>query len=248
MTIQITSSPFSGSMNESANAFITNYEAIDVFTSWTKDEDRVLIKQSAFDAMWNDYEPSIRVMIFPKLVMPLLKDTGQQTLSILRLRKNFSQKKEHILKSHYEERMIGPQIPKYVHMRPYQIDAINAWTNNNYKGIFDMATGTGKTYTALAAIEQLFRDKGGNLAVIIICPYQHLVEQWKEDIVSFGMKPIVCYSSSYQKNWRERLKTAITSFNIGVIKHFCIVSTNATFSLDYVQSEIQKLMKCCISC
>ena len=51
-----------------------------------------------------------------------------------------------------------------------------------------MATGTGKTYTALAAISRLFADKEQNLAVIIICPYQHLVEQWKEDIVAFGMK------------------------------------------------------------
>ena len=58
---------FSGSMNESANAFTTNYEAIDVFTSWSKDEDRVFSKQSAFNAMWNDYEPSIRVLDFPKI-------------------------------------------------------------------------------------------------------------------------------------------------------------------------------------
>ena len=61
---------FSGSMNESANAFISNYEAIDVFASWTKDKDRVLHKQSAFNAMWNDYEPSIKVMDFPDVYKP----------------------------------------------------------------------------------------------------------------------------------------------------------------------------------
>ena len=58
---------FSGSMNESFNAFRQNYEAVDVFTSWTRDEDRVLAKQSAFNAMWNDYEPSIRVREFPQV-------------------------------------------------------------------------------------------------------------------------------------------------------------------------------------
>ena len=58
---------FTGSMNESANAFHRNYEAIDVFTSWTTDEDRVLRKQAAFNAMWNDYEPNIRVVAFPKV-------------------------------------------------------------------------------------------------------------------------------------------------------------------------------------
>lgn len=55
------------------------------------------------------------------------------------------------------------------------------------------------------------------------------------------MKPIICYSASSQKNWRERLKTAVNSFNLGVIQHFCMLSTNATFSLDYVQTEILKL-------
>lgn len=51
--------------NESANAFTSNYEAIDVFASWTQDADRVYTKQSAFSAMWEDYEPSIRVIDFP---------------------------------------------------------------------------------------------------------------------------------------------------------------------------------------
>lgn len=59
---------FSGSMNESFNAFRQNYEAIDIFTSWTNDENRVLAKQSAFNAMWNDYEPSIRFVNSPKLL------------------------------------------------------------------------------------------------------------------------------------------------------------------------------------
>ena len=80
-----------------------------------------------------------------------------------------------------------------------------------------------------------------NLAVIIICPYQHLVEQWKVDIVAFGMKPIVCYSASTQRNWKERLDTAVTSFNFDFKKHFCMVTTNATFSTDYVQRLMQKL-------
>lgn len=58
---------FSGSMNESYNAFRQNYEAIDVFTSWSSDAERVLTKQSAFNAMWNDYEPNIRVREFPQV-------------------------------------------------------------------------------------------------------------------------------------------------------------------------------------
>lgn len=230
---------FSGSMNESANAFTTNYESIDVFTSWTQDADRVFIKQSAFNAMWDDYEPSIKVVEFPEVKEEILRryrvsnridtslDDEQLMITPLSIETTPAQ--------------IGPSIPLHVHMRPYQIDAIEEWAKRDYVGIFDMATGTGKTYTALAAITRLYTDMKQNLAVIIICPYQHLVEQWKEDIVAFGMKPIVCYSASSQRNWRERLKNAITSFNLGVQDHFCMVSTNATFSIDYVQTLVSKL-------
>lgn len=224
---------FSGSMNESANAFVNNYEAIDVFASWTQDAERVYNKQSAFNAMWEDYEPSIRVKAFP--------DINQEILQRYRINNQIDTKlDEELFSANFEDDgvnlpKLGPRIPLSVHMRQYQIDAIEEWARQDYVGIFDMATGTGKTYTALAAASRLFEDKNQNLAVIIICPYQHLVEQWKEDIVAFGMKPIVCYSSSSQRNWRERLINAVESFNLGVIDHFCMVTTNATFSTDSIQ-------------
>lgn len=230
---------FSGSMNESANAFMTNYEAIDVFASWTQDEERVFSKQSAFNAMWNDYEPSIKVMEFPDICDEIIQkyrvdDTIDTTLD------DYQPAKDPV-SIDLSEKKNEPSVPESVRMREYQLDAISEWANHDYRGIFDMATGTGKTYTALAAIADLYAAKSRNLAVIIICPYQHLVEQWKEDIVAFGMKPIVCYSASSQRNWRDRLKTAVTSFNLGVQNHFCMVSTNATFSIDYVQELIHKL-------
>ena len=230
---------FSGSMNESANAFTSNYEAIDVFASWTQDADRVYTKQSAFNAMWEDYEPSIRVIEFPDVKEEVLRRYRVND----RIDTHLDDDSFVVDASPVDEpnTPAGPMIPSYINMRPYQMDAIEEWANRNYVGIFDMATGTGKTFTALAAVSRLFADKNQNLAVIIICPYQHLVEQWKEDIVAFGMKPIVCYSASSQKNWRDRLKTAVTSFNLGIQDHFCMVSTNATFSIDYVQDLMAKL-------
>lgn len=230
---------FSGSMNESANAFTSNYEAIDVFASWTQDAERVYIKQSAFNAMWEDYEPSIKVLDFPEVNEEILR--RYQVDNRINTRLDDETSVDDFTPTDEPVPLAGPKIPSHVQMREYQMDAIEEWAKRNYVGIFDMATGTGKTYTALAATARLFADKNQNLAVIIICPYQHLVEQWKEDIVAFGMKPIVCYSASSQKNWRDRLKTAVTSFNLGVQKHFCMVSTNATFSVDYVQDLVSKL-------
>ena len=231
---------FSGSMNESFNAFRQNYEAVDVFTSWTSDENRVMAKQAAFNAMWNDYEPSIRVRDFPKVADLIVKKYRTDNNTDLSLdEKSFDAESND--ESFATKADNGPHIPSKVKMRPYQIEAIDSWAEKDYRGIFDMATGTGKTYTALAAIATLYKATSNNLAVFIVCPYQHLVEQWKDDIVAFGMKPIVCYSASSQRNWKERLKTAATSFNIGVQNHFCVVTTNATFSSDYVQGIVKKM-------
>lgn len=230
---------FSGSMNESFNAFRQNYEAVDVFTSWTRDEERVLAKQSAFNAMWNDYEPSIRVREFPQVSNLIVSRYLVDRTPDLELDDSIMQDEGRAVAK--REAPTGPHIPSFVKMRPYQIEAINSWAKQGYRGIFDMATGTGKTYTALAALATLYKATNQKLAVFIVCPYQHLVEQWKDDIVAFGMKPIICYSASSQKNWKERLKTAATGFNIGVQNHFCVVSTNATFSGEYVQSIVKKM-------
>ncbi len=231
---------FSGSMNESANAFSYNYESIDVFTSWSSDEKRVFAKQEAFNAIWNDHEPNIRVTDFPNVEKEIIRKYQQNTIT------DFSKateiiNKENITNDDTHIKNSYPRIPKGVEIREYQKEAIYQWEKENFVGIFDMATGTGKTYTALAAAAHLFSKSDNNLAVIIVCPYQHLVEQWKEDIENFGMKPIVCYSASKQRNWKDRLKLATTSFNLKVKNHFCVVTTNATFSSQFVQDQIASL-------
>jgi len=236
---------FTGSMNESANAFSHNYESIDVFTSWTEEEDRVFTKQAAFNAMWGDYEPHIKVMDFPRLSEEIISRFKRNDVIDLSIdEREYQRSLDPMvtdLPANDGEAPRGPHVPSSVCLRPYQNDAIASWENHNFSGIFDMATGTGKTYTALAAIARLYECMGERLGVIIVCPYQHLVEQWKKDIEAFGMKPIVCYSASTQRNWRQRLQTAITGFSLGVHKHFCAVLTNATFSSDYVQNQLNHL-------
>lgn len=234
---------FTGSMNETAMAFSHNYESIDVFKSWTVDSERVFAKQSAFNAMWNDYEPNISVLEFPNVEKTIIERYKKETISdfsnVVLIPKEKQKKPNKEINPVVE--IIGPHVPSYVKIRPYQEEAISAWEKANYKGIFDMATGTGKTYTGLAAVAHLFSKNNNRLGVIIVCPYQHLVEQWKEDIIAFGMKPIICYSASKQKNWNDRLKTAVKGFTIGAIDHFCAVTTNDTFSGDFFQSQLAQL-------
>lgn len=233
---------FSGSMNESSTAFMHNCESIDVFKSWEGGSDarRVMNKQLSFKAIWENYEPHMSVLDFPEAAKEKLFE----------YRKSNSINHEDVEASPQDDLDISleqtitieePHIPKGVTIRPYQESAIMNWENRDYVGIFDMATGTGKTYTGLAAIVQLYKNRKAPLAVLIVCPYQHLVTQWVEDIVAFGMKPVICHSASTQKKWRSRLKDACLSLELGISDYICAIFTNATYGTDFVQNTISHI-------
>ena len=140
------------------------------------------------------------------------------------------------------EHPIGARMPEEIQLRDYQQAAVAAWAGSNYRGIFSMCTGAGKTISGLAAVAKLSQDLNDCLATIIVCPYQHLVEQWVEDIVKFNIKPIIGYSSSSQKDWKKRLEKAIRDQRMIPKKSFfCLVCTNATFSSAFVQEQIDKI-------
>lgn len=224
---------FTGSMNETYSGLLQNYESIDVFCSW-RDEDleRVTIKENAFDNLWDNLDIAMEVIPFPHVAMERLnsyKTDNTQSLC------------EKIEDENSIENTFFT-VPKSVKFYDYQEDAIKAWTSNSYCGIFDMATGAGKTFTALGALSLLSKNLNHKIAVVIVAPYQHLVEQWVEDINQFNVKPIVAYSYPGQK-WRKLFSDAVTAYNVGAIDNFCIIATNATFALDDFQNILKKFKK-----
>jgi len=239
---------FSGSMNESATAMSINYESIDVFRSWgdKNEANRVRLKQNAFHSIWNNGEPNIKVLDFPSISQALIEKYRKSLPNFNIDNEQFPQKNKAKRitdgKINLTTAAVGPRIPGNISLHDYQKEAIAAWVGENYHGIFDMATGTGKTFTGLGAISKLSEDLNDKLAVIIVCPYQHLVEQWVEDIVRFNMKPIVGYSSSPQKDWKQRLSKAVRDQILRADKSFfCFVCTNATFANRDVQEQISKI-------
>lgn len=235
---------FSGSMNETENAFTSNYEIVDVFTSW-QDEDRVKIKEQAFDKLWNNNDDNATIYDFPKIAKEKLLSYKKDSVDWEIDKKEFEEGLKEITTKYDIDKLKlvtnSPEIPNGLSLFDYQVEAINNWKNNKYCGIFDMATGTGKTYTGLGAITQLYKDLNGKLAVIIVCPYQHLVNQWVEDILDFNINPIIGYSSSEQKDFKQKIKMAIIDYNLGVRNFFCFVCTNGTFATEYIQSQINNI-------
>ena len=224
---------FTGSMNETYSGLLQNYESIDVFCSWRdEDYDRVNIKENAFDNLWDNLDTAMEVIPFPKVAVERLNSYKVEKTEPLCVE----------IQNEDDSQDVFFKIPDNVYLYDYQREAIESWKNNNYCGIFDMATGAGKTFTALGALSALSKNLNNHIAVVIVAPYQHLVEQWVEDIIQFNVKPIVGYSYPGQK-WRKQFSDAVTAYNVGAIDNFCVIATNATFSLNDFQSILQKFKK-----
>lgn len=226
-----------GSNNETGNAISKNFESFDVFDNWSNDEniERTQLIIDSFDNLWANHDDCVDVIPFPKLAL-----------------KKFEKYKEYdtdtviSIENEYKKKQIKSTFfipPKNITFYGYQETAVSNWMENKSVGIFDMATGSGKTYTGLYALSELSLKLENNIAVVIVVPYQHLVEQWVEDINVFGVKPIIAYSNSKYKNWEEKFSDAINAYSFGVIKNFCIITTTSTFSLDRFQKHLKKIRK-----
>ena len=235
---------FSGSMNESANALTANYEVVDVWCSWKGDEqnERVKNKITAFSSIWNDVEPNVKIIHFPELRQEIIDRYKRKEITDYGIASQDEIDEQPLFEMFQPVSKI-PSTPADFSFHDYQKEAVDKWETKRFRGIFDMATGTGKTFTGLGAVVRLCNAIQSRLAVFIVCPYQHLVEQWVEDIERFNIKPIIGYSASPQKDWLKRLELAIRDQKLKIKgrEFFCFVCTNATFSTEKVQTLLDKL-------
>lgn len=237
---------FSGSMNESSTAMTVNYETIDVYCSWKGEKMRVEAKEKAFASIWVNKEPNVNIIDFPELKQEIINRYKTHKIDYEEDIK-YIDSTNSIVDFKTNDEIISmcnkPQIPNGFKFYEYQNDAINKWQHNGFRGVFDMATGTGKTYTGLGALTRLAEFLNYQLAVIIVCPYQHLVEQWVEDIEKFNIIPIIGYSASRQKDWKKRLQCAILDQKLKVknSNFLCFICTNATYTSEFVQQQIMKI-------
>lgn len=210
---------FSGSMNESENAFTKNYETVDIFCSWKSEDEkkRVVQKEKAFAAIWGNYDEKLKVLHFPSIDKAILE-------KYKRGKSDFDLDKKEFLKNENVSFDIthsnkttetlavadsgkvknveffdfhGGKIP-----RQHQLMAIKNFKQNNFQSLFAMATGTGKTLTSLFAANELSRNVELS-SVLIIVPLKDLVDQWQKDIENCFNGTIIPIRSGIE--WKEKL-------------------------------------------
>ena len=226
---------FRGSYNESVQG-LRNYEGIDIFKSWEAPYLPFVEKLTQrFNMLWENRDPNVLVLDLPEAAKEQILQlrtnerpyTEPERVKLRRLRDQAP--------LHY---VAKPKVPDHILLRDYQLEAIEKWFEHDCQGLLEMATGTGKTITALSASAHLFEQEK-QLAVIITVPYQHLVDQWAAESAPFGYQPILAYKS--RAKWLNQLNDEIISFNGGYKPFISVITTHTTFSSEGFQQTIGRL-------
>ncbi len=154
---------FSGSANETYSGHTKNYESIDVYRSWIPaDEQRVKVKIDQFNEAWEGSAEGL-------LVFPL----SEQTLAVVR---EYAPTNCPITQ--------GPA-PKPPDKWAHQDQAVQEFLNH-HRGVLEMATGTGKTKTAIKALT-ILQASGKVTSVIITTDGTDLLDQWTKEMDDWAL-------------------------------------------------------------
>lgn len=207
---------FYGSANESLSGYQNNYEKIRVVKSWVATEVKSIEDEcKEFQTLWDGTNPFVKTYNYKE-------SAKANILKVINTRKATGGKAKSTL----------------IKLRDYQEEAINAWVNNDYHGFYVMATGTGKTWTAIFSAKHLVEK---HPAMIVICaPYKHLVNQWADDVEKAFPDAKLIMVSSENPTWETQIAQEIIRKQYKPDNQIIIISTIASFKMERFTSVISR--------
>lgn len=165
---------FSGSINDSKHGF-QNYESVKVFKTWAGTQEYVDADASRFEKIWNRKDRNLKMFTIPQAV------------------------KDKIFELRTPDRpySLPAGSSKWIH----QDMAVKTFLEKEH-GILAMATGTGKTITAMKIINKLF-DSGDIRRVIITMYGNDLLDQWAIQIREHYKNKQINYHYAAQKMMKD---------------------------------------------
>ena len=249
---------FTGSANFTISGLFNNLEEIKIDRSDSLDpmtRNRIESQRKDFENIMREKKKNIEYLSPEKLISAIKTNYGDKDIDELldvetKLRKIKEEKKilEHRkenLMSHDDLELIEPRFPYSAGPRDYQQLAFNNWKNNGQKGLFAMATGTGKTITSLNCLLEIYKRKGYYKAIILV-PTITLVNQWEQECRKFCFSNIIkVYSKNLQ--WRDEIERV--RFNEKYKSDsepeisYIIISTYASYSREKVFNALNAFDK-----
>ena len=239
---------FTGSANFTISGLFNNLEEIKIDRSDSVDkmvQNRIASQREEFDSIMKGKKRNIEYLSPENLITALQSNFGDKDIEELldvekKLRKIKAEKaireRQEQPDMVCEDLNIEPQFPYPSGPREYQKTAFENWKNNGQKGLFAMATGTGKTITSLNCLLEIYKRKGYYKAIILV-PTITLVNQWEQECRKFNFSNII---KVYSKNltWRDEVERVAFNEKYKTEKEpevsYIIISTYASYSRERV--------------
>jgi superfamily II DNA or RNA helicase len=231
-----------------------NIEQLEAFLSWENGRSNKLIKKQIklIDDYFAEKDEDVEYISVSDIEVVLKDRFGKKDINellvqeeqLLRKKKSLisNPKLKKIITKLFNEIEIIRRTPRFPYSegpREYQINAYNSWVANNYKGMFAMATGTGKTITSLNCLLNEYKKTGIYRAIITV-PTTALVEQWKKECAKFNFKNIITVSS--KENWDKNLAFFNTASKL-IDTSYIVIVTYASLPKPKFQSYFTQLPK-----
>ena len=240
---------FSGSANESTHALLPthNYESINVFKTWVPEHAEFLNPHiESFERLWKNESHATAVIDIPVAVREKLISVSRSLDYTPDPEIEAAVAARILAKTGYTASTSSskPREPTTINGQPFkirdhQIATLESWkAKGDFQGTFDLATGAGKTITAIHAVVKLSEAIDG-LACVIAAPYQNLADQWVDILSTFNVYPVKCYVS--RANWEDDLRRTIHELTMGSRKFAAIVVVNRTLKSPEFQECLNKV-------
>lgn len=232
---------FSGSMNETMSALDPrfNSEEITVFKSWNAGQKEYVDNhKESFSRLWSGDTGSSTVVC----AIPEALEAGLRLVSEKFPDAPTAQNEDDRVRTFFEAQLLGkrslPRVPDTLNghafeMREHQMRALRAWAGNAYNGILELATGAGKTITAIYAATKTFEGNDG-IVLIVAVPYQDLADQWCDELQLFGINALRCYGA--RGEWEPALQAYLRRNHGQQVESLAIVVVNRTLKTAHFQN------------
>jgi superfamily II DNA or RNA helicase len=235
---------YKASCNFTLYGLSENLEELEAFLSWENGRSNKLIRKQLklIDNYFNEKDDDVDYLPTKDIEVVLKDRFGNKDISELLVQEEqLLRKKQNLMSSNskikktisniFDKIEIERKTPKFPYSegpRDYQIEAYNNWVNNDRRGLFAMATGTGKTLTSLNCILEDFK-LSNFYKYIVLVPTTALAKQWIEEAnKKFNYQnTILCCSDN--NNWKSEVTNLGKNILFGRDVNYAIITTYATF-------------------
>ena len=241
-----------GSSNMTAAGIERNIEQMSIAKSWEDSNQHYITEKFCdhFHELWADQDRDCAVISLPQAIEEELLQTYQSTDpptedDFLRLQRGATISIEESATPFDISEPTSPvfAIPANLQFETgpfeHQGNAVKAWCENSYQGILEMATGAGKTITAMICANRLYAD-AKLLLIVVSAPYIPLIQQWCDEIAPFGLRAVNLTEAKGAKKRAVVLDRLRRGLRIGSLNVAAVVVTHKTLCSPEFKAEIEK--------